>query len=243
MTFFRTTLSALMLAMLSLTWSQNVLTAAPVSQTANVSQEMTLGLSYLQLKQPAAAIPHFDSVISSFEANFHDPATAYFSARTQKESIYYMMNAAKLTSGQKKRAEALSSEWAYAYFYKSYVLTELGRYPESLANLKKAIDLSPQNSQFISELAYLYQTQKNWTTALDLFNVSASAAMDYSPSDTRDAELSKALRGVGYVYVELGRLDEAEAMYRNCLEINPNDAAASDELRYVSGLKAGAGKK
>jgi len=243
MTFFRTTLSALLLAMLSLAWSQKALTAAPVSQTANVSQEMTLGLSYIQLKQPAAAIPHFDNVIASFESKFNDPATAYFSARTQKESINYMMNAARLTSGQKKKAEVLSSEWAYSYFYKSYALTELGRFSESLDNLKKAIDLSPQNSQFISELAYLYQTQKNWTTALGLFNLSASAAMDYSPSETRDAELTKAVRGVGYVDVELGRLDEAESMYRNCLEIDPNDTKASEELRYISGLKASAGRK
>jgi len=242
MTFFRTTLSALLLAMFSLAWSQNALTA-PVNQAVNVSQEMTTGLSLLQLKQPGAAIPHFDSVITSFESRFHDPATAYFSARTQPESIYYMMNAAKLTSGQKKKAEVLTSEWAYAYYYKSYVLTELGRFSESINNLKRAIDLSPKNSQFISELAFLYQTQKSWTTALDLFNLSASAAMDYSPADIRDVELSKALRGVGYVDVELGRLDEAEAIYRNCLEINPNDAAASDELRYVSGLKASAGKK
>jgi hypothetical protein len=43
---------------------------------------------------------------------------------------------------------------------------------------------------------------------------------------------------MGFVDVELNRLDDAEAMYRKCLELDKNDAAAMRELRYVQGVKA-----
>ena len=43
---------------------------------------------------------------------------------------------------------------------------------------------------------------------------------------------------MGFAYVELNRLDDAEAMYRQCLELDKNDAAAMRELRYVQGVKA-----
>jgi Flp pilus assembly protein TadD len=49
----------------------------------------------------------------------------------------------------------------------------------------------------------------------------------------KNGELGRALRGKGFVLVELGKLDEAEAMYRRCLAIDPADTKAANELRYV----------
>jgi len=41
------------------------------------------------------------------------------------------------------------------------------------------------------------------------------------------------LRGKGFVYTELGRFDEAEEMYRSCLQLDPGDEVAAGELEYV----------
>lgn len=48
---------------------------------------------------------------------------------------------------------------------------------------------------------------------------------------------------MGYALVELKRLDEAEKMYRQCLELDKNDSKASNELRYIQNLKAKQGTR
>jgi tetratricopeptide (TPR) repeat protein len=50
--------------------------------------------------------------------------------------------------------------------------------------------------------------------------------------------LGRARRGIGYVLVELGKLDEAEKKYQQCLADNPKDSRAAAELEYVRNLKA-----
>ena len=97
--------------------------------------------------------------------------------------------------------------------------------------------LSPSNSQFLSELGNIYELEKNWTMALQTFQRSEEAA-EFSPPESKNAELSRAWRGLGYVYVELNQIDEAEKMYLRCLELDKNDQRALGELRYVQNLRA-----
>jgi Flp pilus assembly protein TadD len=59
-----------------------------------------------------------------------------------------------------------------------------------------------------------------------------------SPDDAKTEELGRARRGVGYVLVELRKLDEAEKKYQQCLKENPKDKKAAAELEYVRRLKA-----
>ncbi|NMC69958.1 MAG: tetratricopeptide repeat protein, partial [Myxococcales bacterium] len=51
---------------------------------------------------------------------------------------------------------------------------------------------------------------------------------------------TRALRGIGYALVELGRLEDARATYRRALDLDPNDASARKELEYVNGRLGGA---
>ncbi|MGL5632920.1 MAG: tetratricopeptide repeat protein, partial [Azovibrio sp.] len=98
--------------------------------------------------------------------------------------------------------------------------------------------LSPYNSQFLSELAYIYQIEKNWPQALTLFQQAETAAQSFSPPDLYDIELAGAWRGQAYVYIEQNRLEEAEKLYRQCLKLNKNDAKALHELGYIEKLRA-----
>ena len=58
------------------------------------------------------------------------------------------------------------------------------------------------------------------------------------PEDTQRDELGRARRGQGYVLVELGKLDEAEKKYQQCVAANSNDSKAKAELQYVREQKA-----
>ena len=48
------------------------------------------------------------------------------------------------------------------------------------------------------------------------------------------------LRNRGYALTELRRLDEAQAAYEASLTLDPANALAENELRYIASLKAGA---
>jgi Flp pilus assembly protein TadD len=42
------------------------------------------------------------------------------------------------------------------------------------------------------------------------------------------------MRGMGFVLIERGGLDEAEALFRDCLKLNPDDDHAKKELAYIT---------
>ncbi len=68
---------------------------------------------------------------------------------------------------------------------------------------------------------------------VDARTLRAPRSAEVSPPEVKTRELTRALRGTAYVDVELGRLDDAEALYVRCLALDPNDAKAAGELRYV----------
>ncbi|MDR1462081.1 MAG: tetratricopeptide repeat protein [Azoarcus sp.] len=178
------------------------------------------------------AIQQFDKVIASYEEKFRDKKTRFFCARSSTESLAYLLEVASAKAGG---AKVLSMNWAYAYYLKSYALLELGRLSDVKANLERALALSPHNSQFLSELGNFYQRERNWPKALQTFQ-RAEAAAEFSPPDVKNSDLSRAWRGIGFVYVEQKRLDEAEKIYQRCLELDKNDTKAASELRYVQDL-------
>jgi Flp pilus assembly protein TadD len=215
-------------------WTQG--TAVP--QTAEDAKAMQLleeGERLVKAKRPSDAIPYFDQAAALYQSRYKDRNVKYYSARTQTEKLFYMVGAA--LSDKPRGAVAVSSNWGYAYYLKGYALIDLGRPGEAKLELLRAASLSPQNSQFLSELGHVYQLEKNWTLAMDMFRRAEKAA-EFSPDQVRNAELARAWRGIGYVLVELGRLNEAEAMYRKCLELDKNDANAQRELAFVLSQKA-----
>lgn len=193
------------------------------------------GISLINAHQPSEAITEsFDKLIADYEAQYAGSDKQVYSARTMAESLLYMGTAASA----KRSAVALGPTWAYAYFLKAYALVELGRAPEARPLLEKAIVLSPQNPQFLAELGHSYIADKNWPLMLETYERSEAATEIGSPEDGKTVELGRALRGQGYALVEMGRLKEAEAMYKRCLKLDKNDAKAANELEYIRGLQS-----
>ena len=183
---------------------------------------------------PARAIEEFiDPVLSDFSGLYDDEETQYYCARDSAESLLYLVMAAS----EEQSAVVLSSTWADAHFLKGFALVELGRFAEARQSLEQAVALSPQNSQYVSELGHTFQAEERWLEALEVFERSEKMAQAFSPDDAKAFELGVARRSAGYVLVELGRLDEAEEKYLQCLEDDPDDEMARSELEYVRNLK------
>jgi len=201
---------------------------------ANLTQMIQDGARLAATGKPREAIEYFDKVAATYEEKYRDSPTRVRCARWSVESLMYLAEAAN----EQKNTTVLSANWAYAYYLKAYALQELGRLPEAKALLERAITLSPRNAQFLSELGSVYQREKNWPMGLQTYKTAESSAREFSPPNTKDAELAAAWRGIAYILVEQNQLDDAEKLYRQCLELNKNDTKASNELRYVLGLKA-----
>ena len=193
----------------------------------------------LKRKQPAAAIAKCDSVINAYQAAYGNRKEKIYCATTSAESLLYLMEtavAADKGKADKRSAIVLSSIWANAYFLKGYALQDLGRLSEAKAMIKRALEFSPQNPHYLCELGEIYQLEKNWPKAMETFK-QAEGENSLAPDETRSVELARARRGIGYVLVEIGKLDEAEKKYEQCLKTDPKDAQAARELEYVRQLK------
>ncbi len=196
-------------------------------------QLLSEGRRLLEAQQPLDAITgYFDKVIAYFQSKYEGRNEKIYCARTKTEELMYLLMAAN----EKREAIAISSLWADAYFMKGFALFDLERIVEAKQNMEQAISFSPSNSQYLSEMGAIHRVEKDWVRSLEFYQKAEEAA-ESSPENAKKAELGVALRGAGYVLVEMGELDKAEEKYRKCLEIDPGDNKARAGLGYIRKVK------
>jgi tetratricopeptide (TPR) repeat protein len=194
------------------------------------TQILNAGVELVKQGHPAEAIAnYFDKVIASYEAVYPAAGKTVYCARSAQESLFYLTQAAN----EKKEMIVLGPAWCDAYYLRAYSLIDLGRRDEARAALEQAIARSPRNAHYLAELASLSRMDKDWNGALANYEAAAQMAREFAPPVSKTVEIGEALRGKGYVLVELGRLEEAEATYRECLAVNAADKTAMAELKYV----------
>lgn len=193
------------------------------------------GRELLGRNKPLPALSKsFDQVIRRFEARHAGSTEVIYCARTTEETLVYTAQAAQA----KQSATVLGSTWSDAYYMKAYALLELGRLDEAQEALERTLALSPSNSMYLAEMAFTHQTRKKWSEALSGYVAAEEAAEAYSPDEVKASELSRAMRGQGYALVELDRLDEAEAVYRKAMAVDPEDRASAGEIKYIEQVRA-----
>jgi len=181
----------------------------------------------------SAIINYFNPVIKDYERTYANNPKRIYTARTQEEYDFYSMTA--INEG--KKAHILSKTWSRAYFLKAYALLELKELNLAEKNIKKALNLSPANSEYLSELGHIQHLKKEWRKALNSYRLAEKSAKLFSPQKLKQKELLRAKRGIGYSYTELKELDKAESTYKEILQIDSRDRIAIRELKYIRGLK------
>lgn len=196
----------------------------------------------------AGAIALADQLIAEYEREYPAGGTRWYVARTLAETRAYTADAADAGPAT---VRVLDVAWADAYFLKAYALVELSagndaykfgkggqpqsdpkRLAQARTTLERGLELAPYHPRMLAELGNVLQQQRDWKAMLRTF-AEAETAAAYAPADEQDLLYGRAKRGIGYALIELGRLDEAEAKYRECLRINPNDEIAARELEYI----------
>ena len=176
---------------------------------------------------------YFNPIIEAYNTHYGNNGKRVYCSRGQAETLFYLLEASK----NNEDAVVISYLWSNAFYFKGYASLDLGKIEEAITVINKAIELSPLNSMYLSELGHIYQTQRKWNEAMDLYKRAEESANEFSPEHVKNTELTRALRGIGYSLIELGRLDEAEEKYKKCLEINKNDKKAINELKYIQSIR------
>jgi tetratricopeptide (TPR) repeat protein len=154
--------------------------------------------------------------------------------RGPAESLFYKT----MAEAAGEDAVIVETPCADALYIRGFAGLDAGQLEQAEEYIKRAIAMSPANSLYLSELGHIYHFKREWQQALDVFRDSEKFAAAYSPPKLRKEELARAKRGVGYSLIELGKLDEAEAKYKECLEIDRNDKNALQELEYIKELRS-----
>jgi tetratricopeptide (TPR) repeat protein len=176
---------------------------------------------------------YFNPIIEYYNNEYKDYDKRVYCARISAETLAYLNE----SINRNEMAIVIQIVWTQALYYKSYANFELGNIEEAITTLKKALELSPSNSYYLSELGHYYQVEHKWDEAAKLFEKAEESAIKYSPEDLKNNELARALRGSAYILIELGRFDEAEDKYRKCLELDKNDKTALNEIEYIKNIQ------
>ena len=203
------------------------------------------------------AVVFLDPVISAYEQKYANSSKRVYNSRDMTESLYYLMlevvlktsknsdSTSSVTDCGKLKIEidingfgtscsalVINSEWGNALFYKGSALISLNKFTEARVALAKAVELSPMNSTYLAEYAFSYIGNQEYEKGLEIAR-QAEDASEFSPDDLKIAEKTRAKRHMGYAFAELNRLDEAEAIYKECLKLDKDDKISKNELEYI----------
>ena len=234
----RTSVAILLLALSACT-TENIKESPAASEDVPLQQQeieqALLAASELLTVNPSKAIVKTNEAISLCAAQYDNEKQVHYAARSQTEALFYMISAAALD----KDAVAVSTLCSDALFLRAYASLDLGQVEQAKADLERALKMAPANAVYLSELGHIYQINSQWQQALETFQQAEEAAKNYSPPELKKKELARAKRGVGYNLIEMGKLDEAEKKFKECLEMDGSDKGARHEREYIKALKNG----
>lgn len=212
----------------------------PTSGQQAEAKAMALKLALAQTlitkgQQQQALDQYIEPVLAHYEQAYRGDKRRVYCARTVQETLLYMIKAA----ADGTSAVAIDDTWVSALYLKAFVLSDLGRVGEARPVLERARALAPSHSRVLSELATVYGPlgDKDWPRALATYAEAADASA-LSPEPDRGFDKARALRGQGYVLVELGRWAEAEAAYHAALVALPGDKMAIREIEFIRQKRA-----
>ena len=178
---------------------------------------------------PQKAIDLVEPLIAADEQMIAKERRRVYCGMSTTETVGYML----LAASDKKDAVAVDRGVCDALFAKAFALVDLNRTAEAQAAFKHLLELAPSHSQYAAELANTYRLQKDWQASLAAYETAEGNA-GLADKDDIANRTCIALRGQGYVLVELGRWDDATRAYRKCLKTIPKEPKSLAELGYIA---------
>jgi tetratricopeptide (TPR) repeat protein len=199
---------------------------------ADALSHIASAMDAIRANDAARANAQLDQAISYYESLYAGEKRHIYCGMNGSETILYMMMGSK----DKQGAVAVSPGWCTSLFLKGYLSVDAGQIDEARKYYERVIALAPMHWQYKDELGFTYR-KSDPAKSLDLFK-EAEGEVGFLDAPDRPFALTKVRHGEGYALTELKRFDEAEAIYRQCLKIDPKDDYAQQELKYIAEQRA-----
>jgi tetratricopeptide (TPR) repeat protein len=136
--------------------------------------------------------------------------------------------------GISKSVTWIGSAYPRACYYLGFLNVKCGKFDRAIEWLDRGMGLEPTNPKLRFEKAQALIGLKRHEEALALYQSVTEPGPHVSPRD-----VALALRGRGFVLIEMGSLDLAESSFQKSLEVDPGNEIARKELNYISHLRRG----
>ncbi len=207
--------------------------AAPAAATTpdQTDQIIKAVMAQVRAGQNDVALAALDPLAAEVNARRAKFKGAAYCPQSQADGLLFLMRAAK----NGPSAILIPSSDCSVLFMRAYVLENLHRLPEAVAQLRALIDLEPDFPHVWVEYAAALRQTGDLKTALATYRHAANLA---ATRKNYALDQAAALRGVGYVLTEQNDLDGAEEAYRQSLALAPGHQVALNELNYIAKLRA-----
>jgi tetratricopeptide (TPR) repeat protein len=167
-----------------------------------------------------------DEVITSFHKLFIT-TKQQFAFQSDKEYWEYVKNIG--TKFQRV-------DWAYkdALQAKAFTYASKKDFTKALDVIEKIEKIAPVSVGTKIEKAYVLGQMRDFKLAYKTYLSAISVADKYT---SQLQYKPAALRGAGFILIELNRLDEAELYLKDSLELEPGNSVAINELKYINHLR------
>jgi len=136
--------------------------------------------------------------------------------------------------GSQKMVVWVTPSYSKAFYLLTFINVERKDWFKAMAFIDQAISLEPDHPLLLCEKALILSRLGRHQAAHDLFIIAAEIR-PWAPLDQR----ARALRGAAVALIDLKRLDDAEALLKKSLEIEPENKMALNELDYIQVLRKG----
>jgi tetratricopeptide (TPR) repeat protein len=171
-----------------------------------------------------------DEVIKGFETNYVKKEGVFLTFLNKEAFERYC-------SGSGKNDPVYWLDWSYreAFFLKAFIANEQKKRELAIQILDRLISsISPEDPEAYCEKGNAFNAEGRLTEGLEQYQHAYALSKKSASYKTYAAA---ALRGMGFAYTDLGRLQEAEDAYNESLKLEPNNAVALNELRYIDSVK------
>jgi len=125
----------------------------------------------------------------------------------------------------------IPSAYPRAYYYMGFLKIKTQHYHDALVYLEEGYRLEP-NAKFRLEMAQALIMLGRHQEALAIYD-----EVEEPGPFSGLREQSAALRGRGFVLIELGDINQAEETFRESLKLDPESKVALSELEYIAQLR------
>ena len=134
----------------------------------------------------------------------------------------------------KKAISAVGNAYPRAFYHMGFLCVKRKQFGRAIEYLDEGQRLEPTNPKFIMEKCEALVCSGRKEEALALYAQVREIGPYVSGHD-----LAVAIRGQGFVLIEMGRLDDAEKAFKRSLDIEPKNGVALNKLQYIAHLRQG----